>query len=342
MAWSIGLIPVTEQGRAVGTSALRVLEALGHPVDVTEFDLGARRFLATGEVLPQDELAALRTMDALVVGSPPVGADGIPRGVLERGIIFRLRAELDLYVNLRRYTGDGPVDVAVVRENTEGGYIGEGGVLRPGTRDAVATQGSVTTAFGVERCLRYAFELARRRRKKLTLVHKASVLEYSGSVWTSTLASLSTMYDDVDYTYVDVDTACVQLIEDASRFDVIVTDNLFGDIVTDVAGAVTGSLHRSGSADLNASGRGPSLFEPLHASAARVSATPVERADPRGAHAAMALLLDHFGHEGDASRLHLAVGSVLDDDARTLADTEAAVLALCRMPSAQASWEAPS
>ncbi|GAA3152415.1 3-isopropylmalate dehydrogenase [Kribbella aluminosa] len=342
MAWSIGLIPVTEHGRAVATSALRVLEAVGHPIDVTEFDLGARRFLATGDVLPEDVLAELRTMDALVVGSPPVGANGIPRGILERGIIFRLRAELDLYVNLRRYIGDSDVDVAVVRENTEGGYIGEGGVLRPGTRDAVATQGSVTTAFGVDRCLRYAFELARRRRKKLTLVHKASVLEYSGGIWTSTLDSLSTCYDDVDCTYADVDTACVRLIEDASQFDVLVTDNLFGDIVTDVAGAVTGSLHRSGSADLNAGGRRPSLFEPLHASAARVAATPVERADPRGAYAAMALLLDHFGQESDASRLHLAVRSVPDDNARTIAETEAAVLALCRMQFSQASWESPS
>jgi 3-isopropylmalate dehydrogenase len=188
----------------------------------------------------------------------------------------------------------------------------------------------VTTAFGVERCVRFAFELARNRRKKLALVHKASVLEYSGAIWTSMFAKLATAYDDVDCTYVDVDTACVQLIEDPSRFDVIVTDNLFGDIVTDVAGAVTGSLHRSGSADLNASGRRPSLFEPLHASAERMAATPVDRADPRGAYSAMALLLEHFNESTDANRLHLAVRSVPDDDTRTLADTEAAVLKLCR------------
>ncbi|MGC0367472.1 3-isopropylmalate dehydrogenase [Rhodococcus sp. 27YEA15] len=342
MVWSIGFVPVTEHGRAVATSALRVLDIIGYPVDVTEFDLGARRFLRTGDVLPGGDLDALRSMDALVIGSPPVGADGIPRGLLERGIIFTLRAELDLYVNVRRYTKADGVDVVVVRENTEGGYIGEGGILRPGTRHAMATQGSVTTAFGVERTLRYAFELTRKRHGTLTLVHKVSVLEYSGSIWLSLLESLSPQYPDVDCTYLDADTACVRLIEDASRFDVIVTDNLFGDIVTDVAAAVTQSLHRSGSADLNADGNGPSLFEPLHAAAAKVTETPSDNADPRGAYAAISMLLEHLGHEADAARLHLAVQSVPDDAARTLTATEDAVLAHYRIHSTPNAVETDS
>jgi 3-isopropylmalate dehydrogenase len=330
MTWSVGFIPVNDHGRALGESALRVLEGLGYPIAITEFDLGPQRYRATGDLIRQDEFAQLRRMDALFAGAPPVGGAEAPRGLLERGIIFKIRFELDLFVNLRRFTADGPVDVAVVRENTEGAYIAEGGILRPGTPHAIATQGSITTAFGVERCLRYAFALARKRRRRVALVHKVSVLEYAGSIWCETFERLSEQYDDVERAYVDVDTACVHLVHDAARFDVIVTDNLFGDIVSDVAGAVTGALSRSGSADLNPERVTPSLFEPLHAAAATLRHRDVDQVDPRGAYAAVALLLEHFGEYDPASRLASAVDAVGSDESRPTAQTEAIVLEMCR------------
>jgi 3-isopropylmalate dehydrogenase len=330
MTWSVGFIPVNDRGRALGESALRVLEGLGYPVAITEFDLGPQRYRATGDLLPEDEFEQLRRMDALFVGAPPIGGTGVPRGLLERGIIFKIRFALDLFVNLRTFTGEVPVDIAVVRENTEGAYIGEGGVLRPGTPHAIATQGSITTAFGVERCLRYGFVVARRRRSRVTLVHKINVLEYAGSVWHETFERLSRQYQDVEPGYMDADTACVYLVQDPARFDVIVTDNLFGDIVSDVAGAVTGALNRSGSADLNPERITPSLFEPLHAAAASLHHRAVGYADPRGAYAAVALLLDHFGEHGVASRLARVVYGVRADESRTTAQTEAIVLEMCK------------
>lgn len=330
MTWSVGFIPVNGHGRALGESALRVLEGLGYPVAITEFDLGPQRYRATGDLIPKDEFEQLRGMDALFVGAPPVGGTGVPRGLLERGIIFKIRFGLDLFVNLRRFTAQGPADIAVVRENTEGAYIAEGGILRPGTPHAIATQGSITTAFGVERCLRYAFALARARRRRVTLVHKVSVLEYAGSIWYETFERLSEQYNDVERAYVDVDTACVYLVQDPARFDVIVTDNLFGDIVSDVAGAVTGALSRSGSADLNPERITPSLFEPLHAAAATLRHRPVDYLDPRGAYAAVVLLLDHLGEYEMASQLARAVYGVGIDESRTTAQTEAIVLEMCR------------
>jgi 3-isopropylmalate dehydrogenase len=330
MPWSVGFIPVNDHGRALGESALRVLGGLGYPVAITEFDLGPQRYRATGDLLLEDEFEQFRRMDALFVGAPPVGGPDIPRGLLERGIIFKIRFGLDLFVNLRRFTAEGPVDIAVVRENTEGAYIAEGGVLRPGGPHAIATQGSITTAFGVERCLRYAFALARQRRRRVTLVHKISVLEYAGSIWYETFERLSEQYEDVERAYADVDTACVHLVQDPARFDVIVTDNLFGDIISDVAGAVTGALSRSGSADLNPERIRPSLFEPLHASAATRRHRPFDHVDPRGAYAAVVLLLEHFGEHDTASRLARAVYGVGADESRTMAQTESIVLEMCR------------
>jgi 3-isopropylmalate dehydrogenase len=330
MTWSVGFIPVNDTGRALGESALRVLTDVGYPVAITEFDLGPRRYLATGDVLPADEFEQLRRMDALFVGAPPVGGAQVSRGLLERGIIFKLRFGLDLFVNLRRFLAEGPVDIAVVRENTEGAYIAHGGVLRPGTPHAIATQGSITTAFGVERCLRYAFALARKRRRRVTLVHKISVLEHAGGIWHEAFQRLSEQHADIECSYVDVDTACVQLVLDPARFDVIVTDNLFGDIVSDVAGAATGALSRSGSADLNPGAVTPSLFEPLHAAAATRRQLPLDCVDPRGAYSAVALLLEHFGEHDMASRLTRAVFWAGADESRPMAQTEAIVLDLCR------------
>jgi 3-isopropylmalate dehydrogenase len=308
---------------------LQLLSALGHDFVTTEFDLGPERYRRTGEVLPQPEFDRLRSCDALFVGAPAVTAPGVPRGVLERGIIFRLRRDLDLFVNLRAFDGIGPfgkVDIAVVRENTEGSYIGEGGVLRPGTPQATATQGSITTQFGVERCLHYAFELAARRRRRVVLVHKINVLEFSGGLWHETFLRLAEQHSGVEATYLDVDTACVRLVEDPGQFDVMVTDSLFGDIVSDLVGALAAALDRSGSADLNPTGAGPSLFEPLHAAAATRREQPLDRVDPRGAYAAIALLLEHLGEPESARTLAHAVRSLESDRGRPLRTTEAMVL----------------
>ncbi|MBN9620469.1 MAG: hypothetical protein J0H43_12180, partial [Actinobacteria bacterium] len=301
------------------------LYALGSDLDVVVVDLGPARFRATGAILPEGDLDQLRAADAIFAGAPPAGPVAAPRGTLEHGIIFRIRRELDLYVNLRPFTGRG-ADVAVVRENTEGAYIGEGGVLRAGTPQAVATQGSITTAFGVERCARYAFALAGSRRGKVTLVHKVNVLTYAGEVWTDTVDRVRLEHPAVECDYADVDAACVQLIEDPSRFDVILTDNLFGDVISDVAGTACGALARSGSADLNPDAALTSLFEPLHAAAAQLTSVPPDQVDPRGAYAAAALLLRHRGETATARTLEEALRAP-DVLRPSTAATERAVLA---------------
>ena len=332
MSWSVGFLPVDDYGRVLGESALRVLVGLGHPVRASEVDAGPERFRRTGTVLLDAELELLKNSDAVFVGAPAVTAPGVPRGVLERGVVFRLRSELDLYVNLRAFAGTGPagaLDIAVVRENTEGGYIGEGGILRRGTPHAIATQGSVTTTFGVERCLRYAFELASHRRQIVTLVHKANVLEFAGQLWVESFERIAAAFPGVQSSYVDIDTACVLLVQNPAQFDVMVTDNLFGDIVSDLVGALACGLDRSGSADLNPSRTGPSLFEPLHANAALRRTTPLDRIDPRGAFAAVALMLEHLGEAESAQALARAVRAVEPDRALRLRDIELAVLRAC-------------
>lgn len=328
---SVAFIPGNEYGRAVGESALRVLEALGHGIEVTLFDLGPERFRSTGEVLPDDVLNELKQHDAVFVGAPPVEkAPDIPKGVLERGIVYGLRTGLDLFVNLRAFDGTGPageIDVAIARENTEGAYIREGGILRPGTPHAIATQGSINTRFGVERCVRYSFDLARRRRGDVTLVHKLSVLEYSGELWREAFEAVAVENPDVRTAYEHVDTACIHLVQDPSRYDVIVTDNLFGDILSDLCGALAGAIERAGSADLNPTRVGPSLFEPMHG--ANAYAPPsAEQANPFAAYDAAAMMLDHFGSEAEARLLHAALRSAPEPGTCSLRDLEAAVVRL--------------
>ncbi|MGO8863825.1 MAG: 3-isopropylmalate dehydrogenase, partial [Acidimicrobiales bacterium] len=262
-------------GPEVCAEALKVVAAAGIELQATEFDLGAARYLRDGSVLPDDVLDDLRGYDAILLGAvgPPVGDTTVPPGTLERGLLLRLRFELDLYVNLRPFTGvPGSIaqgaDFVVIRENTEGAYAGEGGFLRRGTPHEVATQGSVNTRMGVERCARFAFELADRRPSRhLTLVHKSNVLTYAGDLWTRTVTELSSEFPDVAWDYNHVDAACIYLVEQPSRYDVIVTDNLFGDILTDLAGAVSGGIGFAASANLNPARTGPSLFEPVHGAA---------------------------------------------------------------------------
>ena len=252
----------------------------------------------------------MRTFDAILLGA--VGTPEVPPGVLERGLLLRLRFELDLYINLRPFVatasvGAGvPVDFAVIRENTEGTYAGEGGFLRKGTLQEIATQGSVNTRFGVERCIRYAFELAESRpRRHLTLVHKTNVLTFSGDLWQRTFNQVGLEYPDVTTAYNHIDAACIYCVESPQRYDVIVTDNLFGDILTDLGGAVAGGIGRAASGNLNPERTGPSLFEPVHGSAPDIAGTG--RADPTAAIVSAAMMFDFLGASEVAGRITAAV-----------------------------------
>jgi 3-isopropylmalate dehydrogenase len=298
-------------GPEVTAEALKVVRAAGVALETTDFDLGGQRYLRTGEVLPDPVLEELRTFDAILLGA--VGTPDVPPGVLERGLLLRMRFALDLFVNLRPFRA-GPsalnngVDCVVVRENTEGIYAGEGGFLRYGTPAEVATQGSVNTRFGVERCVRFAFDLARaRERRHLTLVHKTNVLTYSGDLWQRTFDAVAAEYPDVATAYHHVDAACIHLVADPGRYDVVVTDNLFGDILTDLAGAVAGGIGRAASANLNPQRTGPSLFEPVHGSAPDIVGTG--KADPRAAIISAAMMLEFLGEHDSAARVQKAVAA---------------------------------
>ncbi len=291
-------------GPDVVAEALKVVEAAGVDLDTVNYDLGARRYLATGEVLPDAVLEELRGLDAILLGA--VGSPEVPPGVLERGLLLRLRFELDLYVNLRPSSAPPRIDLVVVRENTEGVYAGEGGVLRRGGPHEVATQGSVNTRMGVERCVRYAFELAATRpRRHLTLVHKTNVLTFAGDLWQRTVDDVAGEHPEVGTAYCHVDAACIHLVERPERFDVVVTDNLFGDILTDLAGAVAGGIGVAASANLNPAGTGPSLFEPVHGSAPDLVGTG--RANPVAAVRSAAMMLEFLGEVDAAARIDKAL-----------------------------------
>ncbi|MBA3654451.1 MAG: 3-isopropylmalate dehydrogenase [Actinobacteria bacterium] len=308
MTHKVGVIAGDGIGPEIVAAALDVVRATGADVDVRDFDLGADRFVRDGHVLDDDDLAALRECDAILKGplGPPIGSAAVPPGTIERGIILRLRFALDLYVNLRPFTSAG-VDFVVVRENTEGSYGGEGGFLYKGTDREVATQGSVNTRSGVERCVRFAFELAQSRpRRHLTLVHKTNVLTFAGDLWQRTFDAVAAEFPDVATAYNHVDASCIYLVEDAARYDVIVTDNLFGDILTDLAGAVTGGVGFAASANLNPSRTGPSLFEPVHGSAHDIAGSG--RANPVSAVRSAAMMLEFLGEPEAAARITKAVG----------------------------------
>jgi 3-isopropylmalate dehydrogenase len=291
-------------GPEVLAEALKVCRAAGADLDTVDYDLGGRRYLATGEVLPDPVLAELRTFDAILLGA--VGTPEVPPGVLERGLLLRLRFELDLYINLRPFVAPPRIDITVVRENTEGSYAGEGGFLRRLTSHEVATQGSVNTRFGVERCVRFAFDLARARdRHHLTLVHKTNVLTFAGDLWQRTVDEVARDYPDVTTAYNHIDAACIHFVESPERYDVIVTDNLFGDILTDLGGAVSGGIGRAASGNLNPARTGPSLFEPVHGSAPDIAGTG--RADPTAAIVSAAMMMDFLGEAAVASRMTKAV-----------------------------------
>src|SRR5207302_2268228 len=281
--------------------ALKVARAAGVELETVDYDLGGVRYLRTGEVLPDSVLDELRRLDAILLGA--VGTPDVPPGVLERGLLLKLRFELDLYVNLRPFEApDRGVDMMVVRENTEGSYAGEGGFLRKGTAHEVATQGSVNTRMGVERGVRFAFELARSREAKhLTLVHKTHVLTFSGDLWQRTFDAVAPEYPDVSTGYDHVDAACIHFVQRPERYDVIVTDNLFGDILTDLGGAIAGGIGRAASANLNPARTGPSMFEPVHGSAPDIAGTGT--ADPTAAVISAAMMCEHLGENDAAARI---------------------------------------
>jgi 3-isopropylmalate dehydrogenase len=312
-AYNIAVIGGDGIGPDVVAEALKVVAAAGVTCATTEYDLGAGRYMRTSETLPDGVLAELRGHDAILLGAvgPPVGSPDVPAGALERGLLLRLRFELDLYVNLRPCNGiPGAIapdaDLCIVRENTEGPYAGEGGLLRRGTAWEVATQGSVNTRHGVERCVRFAFELARTRpRRSVTLVHKANVLTYAGDLWSRVFDEVAADFPGITTAYNHVDAACIYLATAPDRYDVIVTDNLFGDILSDLAGAVTGGIGLAASANLNPERTGPSLFEPVHGAAHDIAGTG--RANPLAAIRSAAMMLSWLGDDEAGVRITKAV-----------------------------------
>ncbi|GAA1347766.1 3-isopropylmalate dehydrogenase [Falsarthrobacter nasiphocae] len=308
-------------GPEVTDEALRVLEAAlaldGTGVDITRYELGAERYLATGETLTDETLASLARHEAILfgaIGAAP-GDARVPSGVLERDVLLRLRFAFDHAVNLRPsilpagiespLADPGEVDFVVVREGTEGPYVGNGGAIRAGTPHEIATEVSINTDHGVRRVVRDAFERAAARRGRLTLVHKHNVLVHAGALWKRVVREVAQDFPGVETDYLHVDAATIFMVTDPSRFDVIVTDNLFGDILTDLAAAVTGGIGLAASANINPDGAFPSMFEPVHGSAPDIAGQGL--ADPRAAILSAALLLDHLGRGALADRVRAAV-----------------------------------
>jgi len=289
-------------GPEVIAEALKVVAAAGVDLETTDFDLGGARYLRDGEILSDETLDELRRHDAILLGA--VGTPDVPPGVIERGLLLKMRFELDLYVNVRPFVADGH-DFVVIRENTEGPYVGEGGVLRRGTPYEVATQGSVNTRRGVERCIRFAFETASTRpRRHVTLVHKTNVLTFAGDLWQRAFDDVAAEHPDVGTAYHHVDAATIYFVQDPGRYDVIVTDNLFGDILTDLGGAVSGGIGFASSANLNPARTGPSMFEPVHGSAPDIAGAG--SANPTAAILSAAMMLDFLGEPDAAARIRTA------------------------------------
>ncbi|MGW0036637.1 3-isopropylmalate dehydrogenase [Gordonia sp. NPDC003376] len=316
-------------GPEVIAEALEVLRAVVPDVETTEYDLGARRYHRNGELLTDADLDSLREHDAILLGA--IGDPSVPSGVLERGLLLTMRFALDHHVNLRPsrrlpgvtspLAGDPDIDFVVVREGTEGPYTGNGGAIRVGTPNEVATEVSVNTRFGVERVVRDAFERATRRRKHLTLVHKTNVLTFAGSLWSRAVAEIGKDYPDVTTDYCHVDAATIYLVTDPGRFDVIVTDNLFGDIITDIAAAVSGGIGLAASGNIDATGTNPSMFEPVHGSAPDIAGQG--KADPTAAILSAALLLEQVGESDAARRVEKAVADdLLERNGQTLSTSE--------------------
>ncbi|MCS5716524.1 3-isopropylmalate dehydrogenase [Herbiconiux sp. CPCC 205763] len=352
--FNLALIPGDGIGPEVVAEAVKVLDAVTAGSDVefakTHFSLGAGRYLETGDVLTDDDLAAISGHDVILLGAVG-GVPGDPRlkgANIERGLLLKLRFALDHYVNLRPTTiypgvpsplaAHGEVDFVVVREGTEGPYVGNGGSIRAGTPHEIANEVSVNTAYGVERVVRDAFARASARRKKLTLVHKTNVLTFSGGLWQRVVNEVATEFPEVAVDYLHVDAATIFLVTDPARFDVIVTDNLFGDILTDLAGAISGGIGLAASGNINPDGTFPSMFEPVHGSAPDIAGQ--QKADPTAAILSVALLLDHLGLAAQAVRVREAVVADIaarDGSPRTTEQIGDAIVATIAAPALETS-----
>ncbi len=326
MPHRIAVVPGDGIGREVVPAALDVVAATGVQLDTTTYDLGGERYLRDGTILPDDTLAEIGGYDAILLGA--VGTPDVAPGVIERGLLLKMRFALDQYINLRPFRSpDGKLDFVVVRENTEGMYAGEGGFLRRGTPHEIATQGSVNTRHGVERCIRYAFELAATRpAKRCTLVHKTNVLTFSGDLWQRTFDEVAADHPDITTGYDHIDAACIHLVADPERYDVIVTDNLFGDILTDLGGAVTGGIGLAASGCLNPTRTTASMFEPVHGSAPDIAGR--NEANPLAAILSAAMMLEFLGEEAAAAKIRAACA---DPDGLTGSTVEVAAAVIARI-----------
>jgi 3-isopropylmalate dehydrogenase len=317
---NLAVIPGDGIGPEVIKVALSALnKALGAvEVKITEYDLGAKRYLDTGLILEAEDLAQLKNHDAILLGA--IGDPRVPSGILERGLLLKLRFSFDQHINLRPsklfagvqspLTGVEGLDFVVVREGTEGPYVGNGGAIRIGTDQEVANEVSVNTAFGVRRAVEYAFELAQtRERKHVTLVHKTNVLVHAGKIWLRMVEEVSAHYPGVTQDYMHIDAATIYMVTDPERFDVIVTDNLFGDIITDLAAAICGGIGLAASANLNPTGAFPSMFEPVHGSAPDIAGKNL--ADPTAAILSAALMAKTLGFDLAAQKIETAVAKDL-------------------------------
>ena len=305
--YKVGIVGGDGIGPEVIAQGLDVIAAAGVEFDQVDYDLGGARYLKDGTVLPDSVLEEWRGLDAIYLGA--VGAPGVPPGVIERGLLLKMRFELDLYINQRPFKLPADDhqpghDFVVIRENTEGTYAGEGGFLRKGTPQEIATQGSVNTRMGAERAISFAFDLAASRSNHLTLVHKTNVLTFSGDLWERAFNEVATEYSGVETAYNHVDAACIYFVQDPQRYDVVVTDNLFGDILTDLGGAVSGGIGLAASANLNPAGGGPSMFEPVHGSAPDIAGQ--NKANPIAAIYSGAMMLDHLGEADAAAKIRAA------------------------------------
>ena len=327
-SYKLAVIPGDGIGPEVVAEGLKVLDVIaakhGLTFAKTEYELGAKYWHKTGETLPDSILAELAKADVILLGA--VGDPSVPSGVLERGLLLKLRFAFDHYINLRPtklYPGvpsplanPGDVDFIVVREGTEGPYIGAGGVLALGTENEIATEESINNRRGAERAIRYAFETAMKRpRKKVTLVHKNNVLTRAGSLWTRAFNEVATEYPQITTDYIHVDAAAMFFVTQPHRFDVVVTDNLFGDIITDIAAAISGGIGLAASGNINPTGKFPSMFEPIHGSAPDIAGKQL--ADPTATISSVGMMLAHLGHDAAAAEISAAVTKDLESRGST-------------------------